>query len=132
MATLLTLKSVHDERGMLTVLDNIDESLPFPVKRIFYIQKATDSRGGHRHYHTQHAVICIVGSCKVTVNDGKSESTYQLNSPSQCLIMETSDWHTMHSFSKDAILLALASTVYDPTDYIYSPYEKKVTADDTV
>jgi hypothetical protein len=132
MASLLTLKNIRDPRGSLTVLDNIDELLPFPVKRIFYIQQATGSRGGHRHYHTQHAVICLAGSCSVTINDGGKEQTYYLSRPDQCLIIDTADWHTMHHFSPNAILLALASTVYDPTDYIYAPYGTKVTANDTL
>jgi hypothetical protein len=32
------------------------------------------------------------------------------------------DYHSMHSFSKDAVLLVLASEYYDSNDYIYEPY----------
>ena len=130
MATLLNLKSQRDSRGSLTILDNVEESLPFPIKRIFYIQQAVGAvRGGHRHYFTRHAVICIVGSCIVTIHDGKREHEFFLTRPDQCLIIETDDWHTMHHFSSNAILLALASTTYDPTDYIYMPYEKEIEND---
>jgi dTDP-4-dehydrorhamnose 3,5-epimerase-like enzyme len=132
MATLINLKSLRDSRGSLTILDNVEERLPFPVKRIFYIQNASGSvRGGHRHFFTQHAVICLVGSCTVTIHDGKREQEFFLTRPDQCLIIDTDDWHTMHHFSSNAILLALASTLYDPTDYIYEPYANKV-EDDTV
>lgn len=123
MARLLTLENIRDERGSLTVLDNIEKLLPFPVKRIFYIKEAKGSRGGHRHYETRHAVICLTGSCIVSISDGKTDETFLLNSPDQCLIIESADWHTMHNFSADAILLALASTVYDAADYIYVPYK---------
>ena len=132
MATLLNLSSAKDSRGCLTVLDNIEEKLPFPVKRIFYIQNAVGSvRGGHRHFYTQHAVICLVGSCIVTIHDGEKEEEIFLNRPDQCLVIDTNDWHTMHHFSSNAILLALASTTYDPTDYIYQPYVNAA-ADDTI
>lgn len=131
MARLLTLKSIEDKRGSLTVLDNIEKILPFPVKRIFYIQEASGVRGGHRHVHTRHAVICLTGSCIVSIHDGNKEENFLLNNPNQCLIIETADWHTMHHFSEGAILLALASTVYDANDYIYAPYEK-VSVNDTV
>lgn len=131
MARLLTLKYIQDKRGNLTVLDNIEKLLPFPVKRIFYIQEATGIRGGHRHYKTCHAVICLTGSCIVSINDGKKEDNFLLNNPHQCLIIETADWHTMHHFSEGSILLALASTVYDANDYIYAPYEK-VAVNDTL
>jgi len=127
MATLLNLKSIRDSRGSLTVLDNIEEWLPFPIKRIFFIQNAKDSvRGGHRHFFTQHAVICIAGSCVVTIHNGKYEHDILLNNPEQCLIIDSDDWHTMHHFSSDAVLLSLASTNYDPTDYIYQPYQTSV------
>ena len=120
MASLLNLKSIKDSRGILTVLDHLEELLPFTVRRIFFIQHAKDSvRGGHRHFFTQHAVICMVGSCVVTIHDGKMEQEILLNSPEQCLIIESDDWHTMHHFSSNAVLLALASTNYDPSDYIY-------------
>ena len=130
MATLLNLKSLRDSRGSLTILDNVEEILPFPVRRIFYIQHASGAvRGGHRHYFTQHAVICLVGSCIVTIHDGKREQEYFLTRPDQCLIIDTSDWHTMHHFSANAIMLAFASTIYDPTDYIYQPYAKALEDD---
>jgi dTDP-4-dehydrorhamnose 3,5-epimerase-like enzyme len=120
MATLLNLKSIKDSRGTLTVLDHLEEWLPFTVRRIFFIQQAKNSvRGGHRHFFTRHAVICMVGSCIVTIHDGKFEQEILLDSPDQCLIIESDDWHTMHHFSSNAVLLALASTNYDPTDYIY-------------
>lgn len=123
MATLLHLKNIADERGCLTVFDHLEDILPFPVRRIFFIQHAKGIRGGHRHFDTQHAVICIVGNCKVTVHDGRKEQVHTLSKPNQCLILDTSDWHTMHDFSADCILLALASTIYDATDYIYTPYK---------
>jgi len=126
------LKNISDRRGTLTVLDNIEDVLPFPVKRIFYIQNAERQiRGGHRHINTIHAVICIVGCCVVTVNDGIEEQEYFLNGPDKCLIIEPDDWHTMHHFSSNAILLALASTTYSQEDYIYERHEK-VMADDSI
>ena len=130
MATLLTLKSISDDRGSLTVLDNIEEQLPFPVKRIFYIQHANGAvRGGHRHFFTQHAVICLVGCCVVTIHNGTQEEEIFLHGPDKCLIIDNNDWHTMHHLSSNAILLALASTTFDPTDYIYQPYANMVTND---
>ena len=47
MAYLIDLKSFTDKRGNLTV---IEKTLPFEIKRIFYIYGVDDSdRGGHRH-----------------------------------------------------------------------------------
>ena len=125
MANLIMLKSISDQRGSLTVLDNIEDVLPFSIKRIFYIQHAKGTvRGGHRHVNTTHAVICVVGSCVVAISNPDYEEEYLLNGPDKCLIIDTDDWHTMYNFSSNAILLALASTAYNPDDYIYEPYSK--------
>ncbi|MEJ7779038.1 MAG: FdtA/QdtA family cupin domain-containing protein [Daejeonella sp.] len=123
MAKLVHLKTVYDERGSLTVLDRIDELIPFLVKRIFFINAFLDVvRGGHRHRNTKQAIICINGTCTVSNHDGKKQEDLVLDSPEKCLFLETYDWHIMHEFSSNAILLVLASESFDVSDYIYEPY----------
>ncbi|MFM9911463.1 MAG: sugar 3,4-ketoisomerase [Chitinophagaceae bacterium] len=125
MATLVTLPKFSDERGSLVVLDNISELLPFEVKRIFYILADDNAiRGGHRHKLTKQAAICIKGQCSIFNDNNEVEQEFILDSPEKCLILETFDWHLMHSFSKDAILLILASSSFDAGDYIYDAYKK--------
>src|SRR6187549_3452410 len=103
MAQLIDLKTFTDKRGNLTVIEKI---LPFEMKRIFYIYGVDDSlRGGHRHHKTIQAAICIKGSCIISNNDGKKQEKFKLDTPDKCLILEPSDWHQMHDFSKDAILM---------------------------
>lgn len=120
MAYLINLKTHSDARGNLTV---IEREIPFAVKRIFYIYGVDDSeRGGHRHHTTHQAAICIAGKCIVTNNDGVLKHDYMLDHPSKCLILEPKDWHAMHHFSKDSVLLVLASEYFDPNDYIYEHY----------
>ena len=120
MAYLINLKTHSDKRGNLTV---IEREIPFPVKRIFYIYGVDDSiRGGHRHHTTYQAAICISGKCTVTNNDGVLKHDYLLNHPSKCLILEPKDWHAMHHFTKDSVLLVLASEYFDPNDYVYEHY----------
>lgn len=121
MAYSIELKTHSDKRGNLTV---IEKEIPFEIKRIFYIYGVDDSkRGGHRHKSTIQAAICIHGSCIVSNNDGKKKEEFLLNHPSKCLILETKDYHYMHSFSPDAVLLVLASTCFDPDDYIWEDYK---------
>src|SRR3989339_898621 len=106
MANLINLKTHSDKRGNLTV---IEEQIPFEVKRVFYIYGVDDSvRGGHRHKTTVQAAICIHGSCVVSNHDGNSREDFQLDHPSKCLILEPKDWHTMHHFTPDAVLLVFA------------------------
>ncbi len=121
MAHIINLQTFKDSRGILTVLDKV---VNFEIKRLFYIYSVDESdRGGHRHHDTFQAAICIKGSCKITNNNGLITEVFNLNSPEICLILEPKDWHIMHDFSSDAILLVLASTAFDPKDYIYEPYE---------
>ena len=126
MAYLINLVNFKDSRGNLTVLDNTEALLPFKIKRVFYIYGVDESvRGGHRHKETIQAAICIKGSCVVTNDDGQKFESFTLNDPSQCLILETKDWHQMQDFSPDAILLVFASTYFDESDYIFEPYPSR-------
>ena len=120
MAHLLNLKTFSDPRGHLTVVEKV---LPFDIKRLFYIYGVDDSvRGGHRHHKTIQAAICIKGSCVITNNNGHKTESFTLDEPEKCLILEPEDWHEMHSFTSDAILLVLASEFFSESDYIYENY----------
>jgi len=122
MAYLIDLKTFIDVRGNLTV---IEKTIPFDIKRIFYIYGVDKSvRGGHRHKTTIQAAICLKGSCRIYNNDGHDENYFVLDQPSKCLILQTRDWHTMDQFSPDAILMVLASEYFDQQDYIFEPYKK--------
>lgn len=122
MAYLIDLKTFTDTRGNLTV---IEKTIPFEIKRIFYIYGVDDSlRGGHRHKTTIQAAICLRGSCRIYNNDGDDEKYFILDKASKCLILETRDWHTMDKFSPDSILMVLASEYFDQQDYIFEPYKK--------
>jgi hypothetical protein len=104
----------------------IEREIPFAIRRIFYIYGVDDSvRGGHRHKTTVQAAICVHGSCMVSNHNGKTKEDFLLDHPGKCLVLETEDWHTMHHFTPDAVLLVLASTPFDPGDYIFEPYNDK-------
>lgn len=121
MAYIVDLETHTDKRGNLTVIENV---LPFQIKRIFYIYGVDDSvRGGHRHHKTIQAAICIKGECKIYSNDNDKEDIFHLDKPSKCLILGSKDWHKMYDFSKDAILMVLASENYDENDYIFKGYD---------
>lgn len=121
MAHLISLKTFTDSRGNLTVIEKV---IPFDIKRLFYIYGVDDSlRGGHRHHKTIQAAVCLKGSCIIKNNDGIKREEFVLDSPDKCLILEPKDWHEMYGFSKDAILMVLASEYFNETDYIREPYK---------
>lgn len=120
MPKLLQLSTFHSDSGNLTVFEKV---IPGSIKRVFYIYGASDLvRGGHRHIKTWNALVCIQGSCNVYTNNGTVEENFQLDSPSTCLVLEPQDWHSMDSFSENAILMVFSNEYYDRADYIDEPY----------
>ena len=115
MAQLLKFKTNTDKRGCLTVLE---KEIPFPIRRIFYIYNVDDSkRGFHKHKKTKQVAICIRGRCDIIIENSRQEK-FTLNHPEKGLLLEPEDYHWMEKFSKDAMLLILASEYYDEKDYI--------------
>lgn len=112
-------KIMGDERGKLVPIES-GIHIPFEIKRIFYIYGTEPNvpRGQHSHYKTKQYLISVNGSCKVTIDDGKSKQTHELNQPNLGLFQDAMVWGTMHDFSHDCVLLVLASEHYDEADYI--------------
>lgn len=111
--------ALGDERGSLVALE-AEKSVPFVIKRVYYIfgTKAGVSRGFHAHKKLQQVAICITGSCRMILDDGQQQSEVLLNSPNKGLVIGDLVWREMHDFSKDCVLLVLASEHYDESDYI--------------
>ena len=122
---MINLNTFTDRRGNLTVVE--DHEIPFPIKRFFYIYDVDESsRGGHRHKKTYQALICLKGSCRVNVNNGAFITSYLLNKPKNCLLLEPKDWHILTDFEQGSILLVCASEHFDKQDYIFEEYKLSV------
>lgn len=116
---LINFNVLGDERGSLIALEE-NHNVPFDVKRVFYIYGTQEGipRGEHAHYKTKQLLIAINGGCKVTLHDGSKKETYTLNKPNIGLFQDALVWGTMHDFSNDCVLMVLADTYYNETDYI--------------
>jgi len=121
---MININERGDERGLLAVVES-NQTIPFDIKRVFYIYGTKDNvrRGYHGHYKTRQALISVSGSCKVFLDNLQRKTDVVLDSPTKILILEPNDWHEMYEFSPDCVLLVLASHLYDPQDYIRD-YEK--------
>ena len=113
-----------DYRGQLVALEE-NRNIPFDLKRVFYIFGTQEgvSRGNHSHYKTKQFLVAVNGSCKVTLDDGYSKETFNLNKPNLGLFQDALIWGTMHDFSSDCVLMVLADEYYDASDYITN-YDK--------
>lgn len=119
MAKMIELPTFGDSRGELSVLE---QAVPFPIRRVYFIHRAQGLRGGHRHRTNVQVLVAIAGSVRVHVNDGEARADYILDDPRRALLVECRDWHTMDDFSPDCVLLVLASEPYNVADYNDEPY----------
>ena len=119
LTKIINLKNISDERGALVAVE-ANKDIPFDVKRIYYIynNKADLRRGFHSHKKLKQLLICVSGSCKIHLDDGITTEEVLLDDPSKGLVIESNIWREMYNFSKDAVLLVLASEQYDESDYI--------------
>ena len=109
-----------DERGKLIAIEEL-KNIPFEIKRIYYIfdVKNNIKRGFHAHKNLQQVAICINGSCKFLIDNGKERiEDIILNSPNKGLFIDKMIWREMYDFSEDCILLVIASDYYNEGDYI--------------
>lgn len=108
-----------DERGQLVALEEMKD-IPFKIKRVYYMYDTLQDvrRGRHAHKSLEQILICIHGSCKIFLDDGNETKIVSLEKPYEGLYIANDMWREMYDFSKDAVLLVLASELYDESDYI--------------
>lgn len=108
-----------DDRGQLVALEEKND-IPFKIKRVYYIYDTKEGvrRGFHAHKSLEQILICVSGSCKIHLDDGKETAEVELSSPNDGLYISNAVWREMYDFSPDAVLLVLASELYDERDYI--------------
>ena len=112
-------KHHSDRKGNLTVVQN-GETLPFDVKRVYYLYDVPggESRGAHAHRDLEQLIIAASGSFTVTLDDGKCKRSFMLNRPYQGLYVKPGLWRDLVDFSSGAVAMVLASEVYQKEDYI--------------
>lgn len=108
-----------DERGQLSVVEE-NKDIPFSIKRVYYLYGTQNRviRGLHAHKKLEQILICVNGYCKIKLDNGKEKEVVELKSPTEGLYVGPSQWREMYDFSEDAVLLVLASEMYDEEDYI--------------
>ena len=120
-AQLYKMPVIEDLRGFLT-FGEVGKHLPFEAKRFFAIFNvpSKEVRGEHAHKNLHQLLICIRGSCRVVLDDGTVRDEVMLDAPSVGLHIPPMVWGIQYKYSPDAVLLVLASDVYDSNDYIRS------------
>jgi len=116
---LQRLPKESDLRGMLS-FGEVGRQVPFEVKRYFLVFEVPTEqvRGEHAHRTLHQFLICVHGRCRVVADDGSHRQEFLLDSPHIGLYLPPMTWAVQYKYSRDAVLLALASGPYDAADYI--------------
>lgn len=110
--------------GYLNVAEFANE-IPFDIKRVFWsVDVPNDSqRGNHAHYHTHEMLMVLNG--EIIVETESLEGDYQqfvLSNKTGVLYLPPKIWRKL-TYKANAILMVIASEIYDSEDYIY---DKKI------
>jgi len=108
-----------DDRGSLIVVEG-NKDIPFKIKRVYYIfaTKMDVRRGFHAHKELEQIAVCVAGSCKFHLDDGRETAEVLLDSPAKGLYIGKMIWREMYDFTPDCVLLVLANDYYFEEDYI--------------
>lgn len=108
-----------DVRGQLVALEE-GINIPFTTKRVYYMYETKEGvrRGYHAHKKLQQILVCVRGRCKIHLDNGSECEEVVLDKPYEGLYISNDTWREMYDFSEDAVLMVLASELYDENDYI--------------
>ncbi len=118
-ASLRRIPRITDLRGTLS-FGEIGTHLPFEPKRFFavYDVPGREVRGEHAHRQLHQFLICLKGSCAVVLDDGQARDEIVLDTPEIGLHIPPMVWGIQYLYSRDALMLVLASDTYRADDYI--------------
>jgi len=116
---LITLNKIGSpELGYITIAEE-QKNIPFDIKRVYwtYYTPQDVSRGGHAHKNLQQIIVAVSGTITFNTEDknGKKEA-FILDTPNTGLYIPKLVWRDI-KFSHSAVLLCLASELYDEDDY---------------
>ena len=117
---IIELPKILDERGNLSFIEELNH-IPFKIARSYWIYDVPggESRGGHAYRENQEFIVALSGSFEVALDDGKERKIFSLNRSYYGLYVPKGLWREMNNFSTNSLALVLASTSYNPNDYIF-------------
>ena len=104
--------------GYISVAET-QKNIPFDIKRVYWTYYTPQDviRGGHAHKKLEQVIFAVSGTIEFnTVDLQDNKKTFILDSPSKGLYIPELIWRDI-KFSHSAVLLCLASEIYDEEDY---------------
>ena len=116
-----------EETGYLSVAQ-YDDSMPFEIKRVFWVHDTPPymERGNHAHKQLTEVVVAINGVAEIELeNQLGKKYNFKLSDRNQGLIVPNMHWVKVR-LQAGAILLCLCSHEFNEKDYIrdYKEFKK--------
>ncbi len=93
-------------------------NVPFVIKRVFTVHTVLAChRGYHAHKQCKQLLICLQGTCVVTVDDSVNQIKVKLTKPNEGLYIPAGIW-AEQQYTANSILMVLTDQLYDEADYI--------------
>ena len=104
----------------------------FTPQRVFWLTDIAQGqwRGRHAHRESILATFAVAGSCRLTLDNGEEKQVVDLRDGGPGLIVGPWIWHDLFDFSPGCVVLVVASTLYNETEYIrdYDTFLQEATA----
>lgn len=105
--------------GYITVAEHLKD-VPFNIERVYWTYYTPHNviRGNHGHKKLQQLIFAVSGTIHFYLENTLGEKfDFKLDSPNLGLYIPAGYWRTI-KLSHNAVLLCLASDIYDENDYI--------------
>lgn len=95
-------------------------NLPWIPKRAYWLKNFKEDalRGNHAHKSLSQLFILLSGRLVIELYEGEQLHAYKLGEDSPQLLVSPGYWRVIKSASPDAVLLVLADSPYEESDYI--------------
>lgn len=117
---VIEFEKIGDEEVGYISVAQFEKDIPFSIKRVYWVYNTPEvvQRGNHAHKTCEQVIVAVAGTLEVLLeNTEGKEHTFILNSPDKGLYIPGMHWRKIN-FSKDAICLSIASSLYEEEDYI--------------
>ncbi len=118
--TIINLPKFLDRRGNLSFIEQ-NQHIPFKITRTYWVYDVPggEKRGGHAYRQNQELIVALSGSFDVVLTNAAGERrVWRMNRSYYGLYVPSMWWREMENFSTNSLALVLASTPYNPEDYI--------------
>lgn len=112
---------MEDPRGNLSFIQNGAPCCPFEIRRVYWIYDVPGGRlrHGHAFRRAHELIVALSGSFDVvTLSPSGTRTVHHLARSYYGLHVPAGTWRSLENFSTNSVAMVLASTPYDPGDYM--------------